>query len=202
MGSGSAAAGTAPSRAKFLLIALGTLVGGLLLAGLGAFYGPYAAITAQTGKYTVDDCQRTGKAARHTLSSRGVDHQCWGTFRSDDGSYTEHRAYYTDKATKTDPYTLHSKGDVIEMDHVNGNYETNTVGTFAFGTGVFFLGFLPLLGGLFALVTSRNFNDKGGWDTSGAIEQADGLFKVCLWIGGIAVIGALISGAVWLLAPS
>jgi hypothetical protein len=196
-----AAAATETSRSKFWLVTLGLVVGGLLLAALGAFAGPYRTATAEPGKITVESCVTHFKKSGSGSSSTR-DRVCYGTYKSADGKDTDLNATFKSSSSMFDRHTLYSKGSQADVEWIGGtNYVRSTTGTFAFGLLLAFLGLLPLAAGVFVAATSTAF-EGGGWNFNVAKRQSGGLLRVCTWVGGIAAVGAVLSAVVWLMSPS
>ncbi|KUN96082.1 hypothetical protein [Streptomyces caeruleatus] len=164
------------------LIGAGLILVGLVLLALGAYLGPYTYATATPGKLTVDTCTVDYKYRSSTSSSsrkKTKTRWCYGTFTSADGSVKDLNAELKSDA-------LHQRGYVIEAiktGDTSYQLDHGWVGAIAVGCAWFFGALIALAIGTFGAVT--------GFVGGGA--SAQGLFRTCLVLVGVGVVGLVVS---------
>lgn len=164
------------------LIGAGLILVGLVLVALGAYLGPYTYATATPGKLTVDTCTVDYKYRSSTSSSsrkKTKTRWCYGTFTSNDGSVRDLNAELKSDA-------LHERGYVIEaLKTGDTSYQLDHgwVGAIATGCAWFFGALISLAIGAFGATT--------GFVGGGA--SAQGLFRTCLVLVGVGVVGLVVS---------
>ncbi|MFE6625062.1 hypothetical protein ACFZBP_40810 [Streptomyces sp. NPDC008086] len=164
------------------LIGAGLILVGLVLLALGAYLGPYTYATATPGKLTVDTCTVDYKYRSSTSSSsrkKTKTRWCYGTFTSTDGSVKDLNAELKSDA-------LHQRGYVIEAiktGDTSYKLDHGWVGAIAVGCAWFFGALISLAIGTFGAAT--------GFISGGA--SAQGLFRTCLVLVGVGVVGLVVS---------
>ncbi|KMS70650.1 hypothetical protein ACM01_30715 [Streptomyces viridochromogenes] len=164
------------------LIGAGLLLAGLVLLALGAYLGPYTYATATPGKLTVDTCTVDYKYRSSTSSGsrkKTKTRWCYGTFTSADGSVKDLNAELKSDA-------LHQRGYVIEAvktGDTSYKLDHGWAGAIAVGCAWFFGALISLAIGTFGTVT--------GFTSGGT--SAQGLFRTCLVLVGVGVVGLVVS---------
>ncbi|MDO0911320.1 hypothetical protein QQM39_10790 [Streptomyces sp. DT2A-34] len=164
------------------LIGAGLILVGVVLMALGAYLGPYTYATSTPGKLTVDTCTVDYKYRSSTSSSsrkKTKTRWCYGTFTANDGSMKDLNAELKSDA-------LHQRGYVIETlktGDTSYKLDRGWVGAIATGCAWFFGGLMPLAIGYFGVVT--------GFSSTRA--PSAGLFRTCLVLVVVGVIGLLVS---------
>lgn len=164
------------------LIGAGLILVGLVLLALGAYLGPYTYATATPGKLTVETCTVDYKYRSSSSSGsrkKTKTRYCYGTFTSNNGSTKDLNAELKSDA-------LHQRGYVIEAlktGDTTYKQDHGWVGAIATGCAWFFGALIALAIGIFGAVT--------GFSSGRAPSQ--GLFRTCLTLVVVGVIGLVIS---------
>ncbi|MFJ8538581.1 hypothetical protein [Streptomyces sp. NPDC093591] len=164
------------------LIGAGLILVGVVLMALGAYMGPYTYATSTPGKLTVDTCTVDYKYRSSTSSSsrkKTKTRWCYGTFTANDGSVKDLNAELKSDA-------LHQRGYVIEAlktGDTSYKLDQGWVGAIATGCAWFFGALFPLAIGYFGVVS--------GFSSRRA--PSPGLFRTCLAVVLVGVIGLIIS---------
>ncbi|MFI7412263.1 hypothetical protein ACIBU0_26675 [Streptomyces sp. NPDC049627] len=164
------------------LIGAGLILVGVVLMALGAYLGPYTYATSTPGKLTVDTCTVDYKYRSSTSSSsrkKTKTRWCYGTFTSDDGTVKDLNAELKSDA-------LHQRGYVIEaLKTGDTSYKLDQGWVYAIAVGCawFFGALIALTTGIFATVTGFPFGRT----------PSQGLFRTCLVLVGVGVVGLVVS---------
>jgi hypothetical protein len=167
------------------LIGAGLILVGVVLLSLGAYLGPVRYATSTPGKLTVNNCTVEYKYRSSSSSSRKKTKTrwCYGTFTADDGSAKDLNAELKSEA-------LYQRGHVLDARKTSDtSYQLDRGWVYAIAVGLAwgFGALIALASGVFAAVTGFPFGRS----------ESHGLFRVCLVLAGVGVVGLVIS---WLVA--
>ncbi|MGW2518473.1 hypothetical protein ACWC09_15925 [Streptomyces sp. NPDC001617] len=166
------------------LIGAGLILVGVVLLALGAYLGPVRYAASTPGKLTVDNCSIEYKYRSSSSSSRKKTKTrwCYGTFAADNGSAKDLNAELRSDA-------LYQKGHVIDARKSSDtSYQLDKGWLYAIAVGCAwaFGALIALSAGVFAAVTGFPYGRS----------ESHGLFRVCLVVAGVGVVGLVVSWVV------
>ncbi|MER8012125.1 hypothetical protein [Streptomyces sp. NPDC094149] len=163
------------------LIGAGLVLVGVVLLSLGAYLGPVRYATSTPGKLTVETCTVDYKYRSSSSSSRKrtKTRWCYGTFTADNGSAKDLNAELKSDA-------LYQKGHVLDARRsgdTSYQLDRGWVYAIALGGAWGFGALIALATGVFVAVTGFPYGEG----------ESQGLFRTCLTLVGVGVLGLAIS---------